>query len=523
MKSLSERLTDIWDQLSEAEKKKADALICAGRVWSPLPGPQTQAYESEADITGYGGAAGGGKSDFIAGLALTKHKRILIMRREKAQTEGIVQRITEILGSTAGYSGQKSVWRTQGALIEFGGLDNLGDERRWQGRQHDLKALDEVTEMREAQARFVIGWNRSSSLGVKPRVVMTFNPPTTSDGQWVIRYFAPWLDKNHPNPAKPGELRWFTTIEDEDVELPDGKEFVLKEGERIYDFDRSAYKATEIIKPKSRTFIPAKVTDNPYYMRTGYISTLQSLPEPLRSQMLDGDFAAGLEDDMWQIVPSSWVDIAMKRWKPKDIKPPMDSIGVDVARGGKDETVIARRHGSWFDELLSYPGEMTPDGAVTAGLVVTNRKDQAPVHIDIVGWGSDAYGQLDANGVHVIGINGAEASIGKTECGNLRFFFFRAEILWRVREWLNPESNAGATLPNCSKLKADLCAVKWKPTARGIQAESKEEVAKRIGRSTDRFDAVAYALIETVKKKDYDAIINMHKQKRNRFERFSRK
>ena len=32
-------------------------------LWSPLPGPQTMAYESEADIIGYGGAAGGGKTD----------------------------------------------------------------------------------------------------------------------------------------------------------------------------------------------------------------------------------------------------------------------------------------------------------------------------------------------------------------------------------------------------------------------------------------------------------------------------
>ena len=35
------------------------------RLWSPLEGPQTDALQSAADITGFGGAAGGGK-----GLAL---------------------------------------------------------------------------------------------------------------------------------------------------------------------------------------------------------------------------------------------------------------------------------------------------------------------------------------------------------------------------------------------------------------------------------------------------------------------
>jgi hypothetical protein len=31
-------------------------------------------------------------------------------------------------------------------MIEFGGLDGPTDHQKWQGRPHDLKALDEVTE-----------------------------------------------------------------------------------------------------------------------------------------------------------------------------------------------------------------------------------------------------------------------------------------------------------------------------------------------------------------------------------------
>jgi hypothetical protein len=55
----------------------------------------------------------------------------VIFRREKAQTEGIIQRMTEILGSSDGFNSQKSIWRTTVAgmprLIEFGGLDNPDD------------------------------------------------------------------------------------------------------------------------------------------------------------------------------------------------------------------------------------------------------------------------------------------------------------------------------------------------------------------------------------------------------------
>ena len=67
------------------------------------------------------------------------------------------------------------------------------------------------------------------------------------------------------------------------------------EGRTVYDFDRAKFKPEDVIQPKSRTFIPARVTDNPYYTDSGYVATLQSLPEPLRSQMLYGDFRAGIK------------------------------------------------------------------------------------------------------------------------------------------------------------------------------------------------------------------------------------
>lgn len=273
--------------LDEDEHREVIKLLADAPIWFPLEGPQMAAYLSEADVIGYGGAAGGGKTDLLAGLSLNIHKRVLIVRREKAQTDGIVQRIEEIIGHKNGYNSQKSAWRLDdGRLLEFGGLDNIGDEKRWQGRAHDLKALDEATEIRESQARFVMGWNRTSDPSIKPKCLLTFNPPTTAEGRWVLDYFAPWLQKGYPNPAQPGEIRWMARINDKETEVPNENPFVLVDGEPCYEFDPSEYKPELIIKPKSRTFIPARVTDNKYYMETGYMSTLQALPEPLRSQML---------------------------------------------------------------------------------------------------------------------------------------------------------------------------------------------------------------------------------------------
>jgi hypothetical protein len=480
-------------------------------IWKPLPGPQSHAKASRADIVGYGGAAGGGKTDLAAGLILTEAERAVFFRREKAQTEGVIQRMTEILGTTDGFNSQKAIWKIPGrALCEFGGLDNPGDERRWQGRPHDLKVYDEVTEMREQQVRFTMGWNRSSNTKLHARVLMTFNPPTTSEGRWVIDFFGPWLDKQHPlYPTPPGELRYAAMLPDgqggsrdtwtdsDGVPLT-GQRFVLVEGRVTYDFDPADYRREDIIEPKSRTFIPARLTDNPYYMASGYMSTLQSLPEPLRSQMLYGDFQAGISDDPWQVIPTAWVDAAMARWKPLDRKPRMDSVGVDVARGGKDKTVIGRRHeGMWFDELLTYPGKDTPDGPTTAGLVIAASRDRAPQHVDVIGVGASAYDFLAQANQPAIGVNVAEKATAKDKSGRLSFYNLRSQLWWQMREALDPANNTGIALPPDKELAKELCAPKWRLQGMTVYVESRQEILERIGVSPDRATAVILANMET--------------------------
>jgi hypothetical protein len=488
------------------------------RVWRSQVGRQSQAADSVADVTGYGGAAGGGKSDLIAGLALTEHQRTAIFRREKAQTEGIVQRMAEILGSQDGYNSQKSIWRLGNRLIEFGGLDNPDDHTRWQGRPHDLKAYDEVTEMREAQVRFTMGWTRTSDPNQRSRVLMTFNPPTTIEGRWVIDFFAPWLSDRHPNPAKPGDLRWVTTINGKDVWVDGPEPFVIFKGEPLYDFDLADFGPEKIITPKSRTFIPSRVTDNYFYVRTGYIQTLQSMPEPLRSQMLSGDFNAGVEDDEWQVIPTAWIDAAMARWEPKQNKGEMDTLGCDPAMGGKDKFVLAPRHGTWFDQLIRIPGLEVPNGQTGAALVVKHRRDRAVVNIDVIGWGSSTLNMLEENQVQCHRVNGAAGSLERSRDGSLKFFNYRSEIVWRMREALDPAEKDPIALPPDPALKADLAAYKWKMTKAGIQVRSKEEMKEDLHRSPDDGDAVIMANIVVMKLEQYDELAERRRQPFDRYE-----
>lgn len=503
-----------WERLlavaTPEERAEIEAILqadAASVIWRAQVGRQSEAADSGAFITGYGGAAGGGKSDLIAGLCLTEHKRSVVFRREKTQTEGIIQRLTEILGSTDGYNSQKSIWRTGDRMIEFGGLDNPTDHQKWQGRPHDLKAYDEVTEMREAQVRFTMGWTRTNDKEQRARVLMTFNPPTTAEGRWVLDFFGPWLNDRHPNPARPGELRWFTTIKAKDVEVPDERPFVLFRGEPVHDFDPAEFTPEKIITPQSRTFIPSKVTDNYFYVRSGYIQTLQGLPEPLRSQMLDGNFAAGVEDDEWQVIPTAWIDAAMARWEPKDAKGEMDSLGVDVAVGGRDSFVISPRHGTWFDQLIRVPGHeihQETAGQETSALVIKHRRDRAVAHVDVIGWGLTTCNFLTENQVQVVAVNASAGSDQRSADGRFSFFNLRAQIVWQMREALDPMNPHPIALPPDPRVKADLAAYKWKPTKGGIQVRSKDEMKIELGRSPDDGDAVCLANMNTMKLEVYE-------------------
>jgi len=502
--------------LTQAERDELHALVSEHQrliPWVPLPGPQTMAYESLADVIGYGGAAGGGKTDLACGKALTQHSKAAIFRREATQLGGVLDRLAEILGSRDGYNGQEKVWRDAGprrVQFVFGSVPNLGDETKHQGRPKDLLVLDEAANFLEHQARFLMGWVRTTRAGQRCQTLMTFNPPTDAEGRWVTGFFGPWLSKKHPlYPAAPGRLIWVAVVDGrDDWGCPDDpRPFVLEAGKRVYDFDAKAYKPTDVITPQSRTFIPSRVSDNPYLTGTGYMAQLQSLPEPLRSQMLYGDFEAGMEDSEWQVCPTDWVEAAMARWRDLSPKPEMDSLGVDVARGGRDNTILQPRHGMWFDKPKAEPGKATPDGPTVAGLAMGTARNHAVIHLDIIGVGASPYDFLVEAGQDVIGVNVSEAATRKDLSGMLTFYNLRSQLWWAMREALDPANNTGIALPSDQRLLADLCAPTWALKSGKVYVESREEIEKRIGRSPDWGTAAVLALMDTPKRKHAIALM----------------
>ena len=461
-------------------------------LWKPfpdkngIPHPQRLAYESQADILGYGGQAGGGKSDLLLGLAVTAHLRSIIFRREAKQGRSLIDRSHELLHGRGRFNGTLGVWRDLpgGRQIEFAGVKNPNDVLNWRGQPHDYIGVDEADSFLESQVRFLLGWNRTTVVGQRCRAVLCFNPPASAEGRWLLTFFGPWVDKKHPKPAAPGELRWYAMIAGKEVERPDGSPFECGE---------------EIITPRSRTFIPASVLDNPILMATGYVSALQALPEPLRSQLLYGDFSAGLEDDPWQVIPTQWVEDAQRRWTPNGQTWRLEAIGVDVARGGAAKTVLAKRYGPWWAPLEKHAGSATPDGPSVVRLVsaAVRENPNALVNVDAIGIGSSPVDWLRGLNVgRLQAINFGAGTSAKEKSGLLGFCNVRAYAYWLVRDLLDPASKQDLALPPDAELLADLTAVRWSVTPRGIKLEDKQEVAKRIGRSPDCADAFVLSCLQ---------------------------
>jgi hypothetical protein len=486
--SITEQHKAIQGDLARLTEDECVAVIKVlgvtfARPFIPMPGPQTTAYHSLADEVLYGGAAGGGKSKLLLGCAAINHKRALILRRQSTELDGLVGELNDMLG--------RDGWRSEGSggthtvgdrVIRLGGCREPDDWRHFAGRARDYLGIDEAGEFLEEQVSSLIGWVRSTDPNQRCRVILASNPPRGAEGQWLLEWFAPWLDTGFPNPAQPGELRWFIGVKGKTkwVAGPGG-----------YEVDGEQYTA------RSRTFIPALLDDNPFLARTNYRATLQSLPEPLRSQLLKGDFLAGREDDAWQVIPSDWIQKARLRWTPEP--PPgvtMTSMGVDVAQGGPDRTALAPRHGRWFAPVSAVDGVDTSSGPAVAALVFGAMRDGCTIVVDMGGgWGGSAYDHLrhQLPDDSVVGFLGSASSDAKTVNGIESFANKRAEAWWRFREALDPDTGASIALPPDPELAAELAMPRRIPERREIQIERKVDIIKRLGRSPDKADAVVMA------------------------------
>ena len=475
------------DKIAKLQKLPGIAELLA-KGWLPNPGMQTEVYNTPADETFAGGRAGPGKTDVLYGLAHCEHDKSLILRRTNKEASRMITRYSEIVGHRNGWSGQANTFTYDGKVVEFGGCQLEDDKQKYKGDPHDLIGFDEICDFTESIFRFIIGWNRSAKKGQRCRVVCTGNPPTSAEGEWVEKYWGAWLDPTHPNPAKPGELRWYTTIDGKDQEV-DGA------GPHMIDGD--------LIRARSRTFIPGVLKDNPDLEDAGYGSVTAAMPGIYREAYHLGKFGIAASDADKQVIPTAWIIAAQDRWEPDGYKKfEMTAMAFDPAGGGKDSAELAYRYNGWYAPLVSAQGEETADGSSMAGMIVRHRKDGCPVVIDVGGgYAGAVIVRFQDNAILYRKFDGGGGSTATAQGSGLKFFNKRTEACWRFREALDPDQEGGSiiALPPDRELRADLSSMRLADqelTARGLKLESKDKIRERIGRSPGKGEAVIMCLSE---------------------------
>lgn len=231
-----------------------------------VPTPrQKVAHQTVADELFYGGAAGGGKSEFLLGshvtlaLAVPGSSSVIFRRTFPDLNRSLIPRLLErIPRSVAVYNSTEKVWKFRnGSRLELGQMERETDVLKYQGAEYQLVSFDELTQFTEYQYRYLLSRLRASgevrdrlaALGWRPRMQAAANPGGPGH-LWVKARF---IDPNPP--------------------------------ERVW---RPAATLDEP-KPGTRVFIPASVRDNPH-LDESYTDRLSGLDPVLRRALLWGDW-----------------------------------------------------------------------------------------------------------------------------------------------------------------------------------------------------------------------------------------
>ena len=201
---------------------------------------------------------------------------------------------------------------------------------------------------------------------------------------------------------------------------------------------------------------------------------------PLYQSRVLGEFPDAGTDTL---IPLSWVEAAQQRELPAG-KP--KELGVDVARFGDDETVIALREGSRVRivERTRKHDTMDATGRVTRQLSETGA---GIAKVDVIGIGSGVVDRGRETGKPFAGFN-----VGSRAADNERFANARAEWYWGLRERF--EQGDIDLDPADEELAGQLTGLRYEITSRGqIKIESKDDSKKRGVPSPDLADAVMLA------------------------------
>lgn len=212
-----------------------------------------------------------------------------------------------------------------------------------------------------------------------------------------------------------------------------------------------------------------------------------------------GEFA---EDSGDGVIPLSWLEDAHERWRTwHDTQPvvtTIDALGVDVARYGEDPSALALLAGNVLVEVRARQGLDTMQIVALTQGVLDARGGVAVV--DVIGLGAGVVDRLRQVGAKVRAFNASSKAVNsqglplKDRSGEFGFLNLRSAGWWHLREQLDPAYHPTLAIVPDDALTAQLLAPTWRDSYGKIQVESKDEIRKRLGRSTDEADAVMQAV-----------------------------
>jgi hypothetical protein len=198
-------------------------------------------------------------------------------------------------------------------------------------------------------------------------------------------------------------------------------------------------------------------------------------------RLLEGDW--DVDTTINYLFPYSMIVEATKRTiEPKGMK----IAGLDVARYGKDQSVMIVKQGGTVLKIHEWSKQSTVDSAGIAARYI--REDGVQLtYVDAIGIGAGVYDPLDrARDIEVIPINVGERALESDLYINQRAEYFNKLALLFQHEKID--------IPNHDRLKSDLAKIKYMyDVKQRMQIESKEKLIRRGEASPDYADALMLA------------------------------
>lgn len=430
---------------------------------------QSLAHAASEMFILYGGAVGGGKTVYLINelqqLCLEfPGNRVYLCQHELATfMANVYPKLISFLAHSAVVHHDRSrrVIRYQnGSELCYGGLRPSGNDRelsRVKGSDWGAFGVDEASETQEMFINMLI---RSLRLrlpsGKRPRYrgLFTSNP----EDCWVKSWF---IDESY-----------------RDESWPDGL-FKIKG------------------KP-NRVFVQARIHDNEQNLPGAYVSRMMESFRDTpgwKSRYIDGNWES-IGEEQFNVFPYATVRAAQAR-TAATVDEPID-VGIDVARLGSDDSVIAARQGDriWVENRIQGRHRLFPD-VWDAVRTFRDGNQVKTFYIDSVGVGGGLADKMIEDGFPVTEwVAGSTEGVDKERYSNLR-----TQASWELRKILQADG-CKIQLPSGEEAKeaqnGELCgqftSIRYERMSdKKIKLESKLTMKRRDARSPDLAEAIIMA------------------------------